>query len=96
MSYGRHALHLVSLGREKFGLPEQFSREHDMETYPFLLAAGNAGIETATNIEVEKALIMLTLLVYAVGVGIGVDFGYENAVVRDLDMGSIFDLFRGF
>ena len=45
---------------------EAFAQEHDTETYQFLMAAGNAGIEAATNIEVEKALIMLTLLVYAV------------------------------
>jgi predicted RND superfamily exporter protein len=44
---------------------EAFAKEHDTETYQFLLAAGNAGIEAATNIEVEKALIILTLLVYA-------------------------------
>jgi uncharacterized protein len=45
---------------------EEFAAENNTETYQFLLAAGNAGIEAATNIEVEKALIMLTLLVYAV------------------------------
>ena len=45
---------------------EEFAQEHNTETYQFIMAAGNAGIEAATNIEVEKALIMLTLLVYAV------------------------------
>jgi uncharacterized protein len=45
---------------------EVFARENNTETAKFLLAAGNAGIEAATNIEVEKALFMLTLLVYAV------------------------------
>ncbi|MFO7963663.1 MAG: MMPL family transporter [Desulfobacterales bacterium] len=45
---------------------EAFSQEYDTDTYRFLMAAGNAGIEAATNIEVEKALVMLTMLVYAV------------------------------
>lgn len=44
---------------------EKFASENNTETYQFLMAAGNAGIEAATNIEVEKALIILTLLVYA-------------------------------
>ncbi len=45
---------------------EEFAAENNTDTVRFLLAAGNAGIEAATNIEVEKALVMLTLLVYAV------------------------------
>jgi uncharacterized protein len=45
---------------------EEFALENNTDTYQFLMAAGNAGIEAATNIEVEKALILLTLLVYAV------------------------------
>lgn len=44
---------------------EEFATEHNTKDVQFLMAAGNAGIEAATNIEVEKALIMLTLLVYA-------------------------------
>ncbi len=45
---------------------EEFAKEHDTDTYQFLMAAGNAGIEAATNIEVDKALIKLTILVYVV------------------------------
>ncbi|NNK01809.1 MAG: RND family transporter [Desulfatitalea sp.] len=45
---------------------EAFADDNQTENYRFLLAAGNAGIEAATNIEVEKALVMLTVLVYAV------------------------------
>ncbi len=45
---------------------EEFAKENNTETAKFLLAAGNAGIEAATNIEVEHALMMLTILVYAV------------------------------
>jgi predicted RND superfamily exporter protein len=45
---------------------DKFAKEHDTDTRHFLMAAGNAGIEAATNIEVEKALIKLTLLVYTV------------------------------
>ncbi|MDX9787273.1 MAG: MMPL family transporter [Desulfobacterales bacterium] len=43
---------------------ENFANENNTETYQFLMAAGNAGIEAATNIEVEEALMTLTLLVY--------------------------------
>jgi uncharacterized protein len=45
---------------------EKFAKENDTKDAKFLLAAGNAGIEAATNIEVEHALTMLTILVYAV------------------------------
>lgn len=45
---------------------DKFSKQHDTDTYQFLMAAGNAGIEAATNIEVKHALIILTLLVYVV------------------------------
>ncbi len=45
---------------------EKFAVETDTKDYRFLLAAGNAGIEAATNIEVERAMLLLTLLVYGV------------------------------
>ena len=45
---------------------EEFSKAYSTESAQFLLAAGNSGIEAATNIEVKKAHIMMTLLVYAV------------------------------
>ena len=45
---------------------DEFAEEYNTDTYQFLMAAGNAGIEAATNIEVERALIMLTILVYVV------------------------------
>ena len=45
---------------------DEFAKENNTETYQFLMAAGNAGIEAATNIEVERALIKLTILVYVV------------------------------
>ncbi len=44
---------------------EEFSSKYGSEEMRFLLAAGNAGIEAATNIEVEKSLVLLTILVYA-------------------------------
>ena len=47
-------------------LVKDFSEKNNTVTYQFLMAAGSAGIEAATNIEVEKALITLTLVVYAV------------------------------
>lgn len=45
---------------------DEFAREHNTDTVRFLMAAGNAGIEAATNVEVERALVILTILVYAV------------------------------
>ena len=45
---------------------DEFAKKNNTETYQFLMAAGNAGIEAATNIEVEHALFVLTLLVYVV------------------------------
>ena len=44
---------------------EEFMSKYGREDMKFLLAAGNAGIEAATNIEVEKSLLLLTILVYA-------------------------------
>lgn len=45
---------------------EAFAKKNNTDTYQFLLAAGNAGIEAATNIEVKKALSTLILLVYSI------------------------------
>jgi hypothetical protein len=45
---------------------EAFAAEYNTDKYRFLQAAGNAGIEAATNIEVERAMLLLTLLVYGV------------------------------
>lgn len=43
-----------------------FAAENNSEKAVFLMAAGSAGIEAATNIEVKKAHIMMTILVYVV------------------------------
>ncbi len=43
-----------------------FAAENNTESFQFLLAAGNAGIEAATNIEVEKAQSLMIALVYTV------------------------------
>jgi predicted RND superfamily exporter protein len=45
---------------------EAFAAENNSEKREFLLAAGNAGIEAATNIEIEKAQLLMTVLVYSV------------------------------
>ncbi len=45
---------------------ETFAAENNTDKGEFLLAAGNAGIEAATNIEIEKARILMTVLVYSV------------------------------
>lgn len=44
---------------------EAFAAQHDAPQRQFLLAAGSAGIEAATNIAVEKANRMMLALVYA-------------------------------
>jgi uncharacterized protein len=44
---------------------EAFAAQHNADDRQFLLAAGSAGIEAATNIAVEKANRMMLLLVYA-------------------------------
>jgi hypothetical protein len=44
---------------------EEFARTHNTEDRKFLLAAGNAGIEAATNIAVERANRTMLLYVYA-------------------------------
>ena len=44
---------------------DQFAAEHSTEDRKFLLAAGSAGIEAATNIVVRKAWVQMLLLVYA-------------------------------
>ncbi len=43
----------------------QFAAEHSTDERKFLLAAGSAGIETATNAVVRKAWVQMLLLVYA-------------------------------
>jgi uncharacterized protein len=44
---------------------EAFAQEHDSEDARFMLAAGNAGFEAATNAVVEKANRIMLVLVYA-------------------------------
>jgi uncharacterized protein len=43
----------------------QFALDHNAKDHQFLLAAGSAGIEAATNIVVRKAWTQMLLLVYA-------------------------------
>lgn len=47
------------------GVTEEFSEKYSTEKIQFKNAAGNAGIEAATNIVVEKANIQMLVLVYA-------------------------------
>jgi hypothetical protein len=44
---------------------DEFSKTHSTEDLQFLLAAGNAGIEAATNIVVKKSWMQMLLFVYA-------------------------------
>ncbi|MFY9398842.1 MAG: MMPL family transporter, partial [Desulfomonilia bacterium] len=43
---------------------EEYAREHNVEERQFLLAAGTAGVEAATNIVVAKANIIMLVVVY--------------------------------
>jgi len=45
---------------------EAFATENNTPAHEFLLAAGNAGIEAATNIEVAKAHKLMTIIVYSI------------------------------
>ena len=45
---------------------EEFAEEYDNENITFKLAAGNAGIEAATNVVIEKSQIKMLITVYAV------------------------------
>lgn len=45
---------------------EAFARQANTEDVRFLLAAGNSGIDAATNIEVERANKLITWVIYAV------------------------------
>jgi uncharacterized protein len=56
---------------------EAFKKMNDSEKGVFLLAAGNAGIEAATNIEIRKSTIFMTILVYA-SVFLVVLFSYRS------------------
>jgi predicted RND superfamily exporter protein len=47
-------------------LVEEFAAENNTENVKFLMGAGNAGIEAATNVEVEKAQLLMTILVFSV------------------------------
>ncbi|MCY1534237.1 efflux transporter, putative, hydrophobe/amphiphile efflux-3 family [compost metagenome] len=44
---------------------EEFAAAHNTETLQFMSAAGNAGIEAATNIVVKKANLQMLMMVYA-------------------------------
>ena len=45
---------------------EEFARENSNEEHTFLLAAGNAGVEAATNEVISKAKDMMLIFVYGV------------------------------
>jgi len=61
---------------------DAFAKEHDSEKIQFLSAAGNAGIEAATNIVVKKANVQMLILVYVAVVALAfVTFRSWRAVV---------------
>ena len=47
-------------------LVEKFAAENNTEEFRFIMGAGPAGIEAATNIEIESAQVKMMLLVYGV------------------------------
>ena len=61
---------------------EAFARTHNRDDVEFLLAAGSAGIDAATNIVVKQATYWMLLLVYlAVGLLCLINFRSWRAVV---------------
>lgn len=61
---------------------EQFAKEQSNDEHQFLLAAGSAGIEAATNMVVRKAWVEMLVLVYiAVGILCFITFRNWRAVV---------------
>lgn len=61
---------------------EQFAKAQSKDEHQFLLAAGSAGIESATNMVVRKAWVEMLVLVYiAVGILCFVTFRNWRAVV---------------
>ncbi|WP_421911488.1 efflux RND transporter permease subunit [Marinobacter sp.] len=61
---------------------ERFAADHNSEERQFLLAAGNAGINAATNQSVEKANFKMMLLVYAAVIALcAITFRSWRAVV---------------
>jgi len=51
---------------EVIRVSEEFIAEQNTDKRKFILAAGNAGIEAATNIEVERAQVLMVTLVFSV------------------------------
>jgi predicted RND superfamily exporter protein len=61
---------------------EAFAKEHNTKEREFLLAAGNSGIEAATNIAVERANRSMLLYVYAAVIVLSfITFGNWRAVL---------------
>jgi predicted RND superfamily exporter protein len=56
--------HKASTLSEVVSVVEQFAAENDGDKFKFLMAAGPAGIEAATNMEIEKAENLMLMLVY--------------------------------
>jgi predicted RND superfamily exporter protein len=61
---------------------DAFAAEHDSEAIRFVPASGNAGVEAATNQEIERARLKMLYLVYGVvGTLVFFSFGSLRAVV---------------
>jgi len=64
------------------GAVKAFAAQHERDDIRFVLAAGNAGIEAATNEEIRSAQLQMILLVYAVVIAlVFVNFGSWRPVV---------------
>lgn len=57
--------HKAQTLKEVTAAAESFAAENNSERCTFALAAGNAGIEAAVNIEIEKAMRRMTPLIFA-------------------------------
>jgi hypothetical protein len=56
--------HKAATLKRAVGVVQEFAKEHNKEGLEFLLAAGNAGIEAATNEVIAKSELIILVLVY--------------------------------
>ncbi len=56
--------HKAATLKRAVGVVQEFAQEHNKEGLEFLLAAGNAGIEAATNEVIAKSELIILVLVY--------------------------------
>ncbi len=74
--------HRAATLKRVMAMVEEFAREHDSDAIRFVPAAGSAGIEAATNQEIERSRLRMLYLVYSVvAVLVFLSFGSLRAVL---------------